>query len=48
MGFYILDAWGRADIQQIIVGIVILVILGVILYETFDLMERVFCRWNQL
>jgi NitT/TauT family transport system permease protein len=48
MGFYILDAWGRADIQQIFVGIVVLALMGVILYETFDVLERVFCKWNQL
>ena len=48
MGFYILDAWGRADIPQIFVGIVVLAIMGVILYEAFDILERVFCRWNQL
>jgi len=48
MGFYILDAWGRADVPQIFVGIVVLALLGVILYETFDVLEKVFCRWNQL
>lgn len=48
MGFYILDAWGRADIPQIFVGIVVLAVLGVILYETFDILERIFCRWKQL
>lgn len=48
MGFYILDSWGRADIPQIYVGMVVLALLGAILYETFDIMERVFCRWNQL
>lgn len=48
MGFYILDAWGRADIDQIFVGIVVLALMGVILYETFDILERMFCRWNQL
>jgi NitT/TauT family transport system permease protein len=48
MGFYILDAWGRADIPQIFAGIVVLALLGVILYETFDVLEKVFCRWNQL
>ncbi len=48
MGFYILDAWGRADVPQIFVGIVVLALLGVILYETFDLLEKVLCRWNQL
>jgi NitT/TauT family transport system permease protein len=48
MGFYILDAWGRADIPQIFVGMVVLAIMGVVLYETFDILERVFCRWSQL
>ncbi|MFH1114864.1 MAG: ABC transporter permease [Pseudomonadota bacterium] len=48
MGFYILDAWGRADIPQIFVGIVVLAVMGVVLYEVFDILERVFCRWNQL
>ncbi|PKK82369.1 MAG: ABC transporter permease [candidate division Zixibacteria bacterium HGW-Zixibacteria-1] len=48
MGFYILDAWGRADIPQIFAGMVSLAVLGVILYETFDFMERIFCRWNRI
>ncbi len=48
MGFYIMDAWGRADIPQIFVGIVVLAVMGVGLYETFDVCERVFCRWNKL
>lgn len=48
MGFYILDAWGRADIPQIFVGMVVLAVMGVVLYETFDILERVFCRWHQL
>lgn len=48
VGFYILDAWGRADIPQIFVGIVVLAIMGAILYETFDILERVFCAWKQI
>jgi NitT/TauT family transport system permease protein len=48
LGFYILDAWGRADIPEIFVGIVCLALMGVILYETFDLLERIFCRWSQV
>lgn len=48
IGFYILDAWGRADVPQIYAGIVVLAIMGVVLYETFDILERVYCRWNQL
>jgi NitT/TauT family transport system permease protein len=48
MGFYILDAWGRGDIPRIYVGMVVLAVIGVILYETFDVLETLFCRWNQL
>jgi NitT/TauT family transport system permease protein len=48
MGFYILDAWGRADVPAICVGMVVLALMGVILYETFDILEKIFCRWNQL
>jgi NitT/TauT family transport system permease protein len=48
MGFYIIDAWGRADVPQIFVGIVVLAVMGVGLYEIFDVLERIFCRWNRL
>jgi NitT/TauT family transport system permease protein len=48
IGFYILDAWGRADVPQIYAGIVVMAVMGVVLYETFDILERVYCRWNQL
>ncbi len=48
VGFYILDAWGRADVPQIFVGIVVLAIMGAVLYEIFDVLERVFCRWKQM
>ena len=48
MGFYIIDAWGRADVPQIFVGIVVLAIMGAGLYEIFDVLERIFCRWNRL
>jgi NitT/TauT family transport system permease protein len=48
MGLYILDSWGRADVPQVFVGMVVLALMGAILYETFDILERLFCRWNQL
>jgi NitT/TauT family transport system permease protein len=47
MGFYILDAWGRAYTPQIFVGILVLAGLGVLLYESFDLLERSVCRWKR-
>lgn len=48
MGFYILDAWGRADVPRIYVGILVLALIGVILYETFDILERTFCKWKRM
>lgn len=48
MGFYIIDAWGRADIPQIFTGMLVLALMGVVLYETFDVLERIFCRWKLL
>ncbi len=48
IGFYILEAWGRGDIPQVFVGILVLALIGVVLYEIFDILERVFCKWNRL
>lgn len=47
LGFYILDAWGRAATAQIYVGILALATLGVLLYELFDGLEKAFCRWQR-
>lgn len=48
MGFYILDAWGRASTEQIYIGILALAGMGVLLYELFDIMERITCRWKRV
>ncbi|MDJ0915195.1 MAG: ABC transporter permease [Desulfobacterales bacterium] len=47
MGFYIIDAWGRADYPDMFVGIIALSFIGIILYEVFDMLEKRVCRWNQ-
>ena len=46
LGFYIIDAWGRADYATMFVGIIALSVIGIILYETFDLLERRLCKWK--
>ncbi len=46
LGFYIIDAWGRADYPTMFVGIIALSSIGIILYETFDLLERKLCKWK--
>lgn len=46
LGFYIIDSWGRADYSTMFVGIIALSVIGIVLYETFDLLERRFCKWK--
>jgi NitT/TauT family transport system permease protein len=46
LGFYIIDAWGRADYPTMFVGIIALSSIGIILYEIFDLLERKLCKWK--
>lgn len=46
LGAYIIDSWGRADYATMFVGIIALSIIGILLYEFFDLLERKLCRWK--
>ncbi len=46
LGYYIIDAWGRADYTTMFVGIISLSLIGIVLYEGFDLLERRFCKWK--
>jgi NitT/TauT family transport system permease protein len=46
LGFYIIDSWGRADYAVMFVGIISMSTIGIILYETFDLLERKLCKWK--
>lgn len=48
LGFYIIDSWGRADYPTMFVGIIALSVIGIVLYETFDLLERRLCKWKNL
>ena len=48
LGYYIIDSWGRADYANMFVGIIALSIIGIILYETFDLLERKLCKWKNV
>jgi NitT/TauT family transport system permease protein len=46
LGFYIIDAWGRADYPSMFVGIIALSGIGIVLYETFDYLEKRVCQWK--
>lgn len=46
LGLYIIDAWGRADYTSMYVGIVSMSLLGILLYEFFEILERKTCKWK--
>jgi NitT/TauT family transport system permease protein len=48
LGFYIIDSWGRAEYATMFVGIIALSIIGIIMYELFEILERKFCKWKNL
>lgn len=48
LGYFIMDAWGRFDYQQMFVGIIGMSLLGVLLYEVFNYCERTVCAWKYL
>jgi len=47
IGWFIVDAWGRIDYPAMFAGIVAMALLGVVLYETLDLVEARATRWRR-
>ena len=48
LGIFILDAWSRLDYESMYAGIVGMGLLGVILYEGVEILDRTLCRWNKI
>ncbi len=48
LGYYIIDSWGRADYAHMFIGIIALSVIGIVLYETFDILERKICKWKNI
>jgi NitT/TauT family transport system permease protein len=48
LGFLIMDAWGRFAYDQMFVGIIGMSLLGVVLYEVFNALEKTLCAWKYL
>lgn len=46
LGYTIMDAWGRGDLDEMYAGILTMSVLGVLLYELCNLLEHYFCRWQ--
>lgn len=48
LGYYIMHAWSLLDYEQMFAGIVAMALLGVILYEAFDIAEKRLTRWKRV
>ncbi len=46
LGYMIMDAWGKADYNQIFVGIIGMSLQGLLLYEFFRYLEEKICAWR--
>ncbi len=46
LGYLIMDSWGRLAYKEMFVGIIGMSILGVLLYETINILENWFCAWK--
>ena len=48
LGFLIMDAWGRGDQIEMFCGILSMSLLGLMVYETCHITEKILCRWKKL
>jgi NitT/TauT family transport system permease protein len=47
LGYLIMDGWGMLDYERMFTGILGMSLLGVLLFEAANLLERVFCGWRR-
>ena len=47
LGYFIMHAWSLLEYEQMFAGIVAMALLGVILYEAFDIAEKRLTRWRR-
>lgn len=48
LGYFIVDAWALLAYPKMFAGIIAMAVLGVILYEIFDIAERRLTRWRRV
>lgn len=46
LGYFIVDSWALLNYPRMFAGIIAMAVLGVILYEIFDILERRLARWR--
>ncbi|HZD60857.1 MAG TPA: ABC transporter permease [Anaerolineae bacterium] len=48
LGYFIMDAWSRFNYQDMFGGIIAMAVMGLIIYELLDVIERRTCAWTRL
>lgn len=48
LGYFIVDSWALLSYPRMFAGIIAMALLGVILYELFDIAERRLTRWRRM
>ena len=46
LGYFIMHSWSILEYKQMFAGIIAMAVMGVLLYEAFDLAERSLTRWR--
>lgn len=47
IGYFIMNSWAMVNYPRMFAGIIALALLGVVVYEAFDLAERKLTRWKR-
>ena len=47
LGYFIMRSWSLLEYEQMFAGIIAMALLGVILYEAFDIAEKRLTRWRR-
>lgn len=48
LGYFIMDAWSRFNYSDMFGGIVAMALMGLLIYEVLDVVERRMCAWAKL
>ncbi len=48
LGYFIMDAWTRLDYPQMFGGILAMALMGALVYEALEVLERRLCRWARV
>lgn len=48
LGYFIMHAWSLLEYEQMFAGIVVMAVLGVIVYEVFEVLEHRLTKWRRV